>query len=162
MCWLSLWGRLRDEHCPCAWKKPAVAEVKNQAHALFPGKIFSKYCPSYAVRLLQLQAFSSDEHERAPAAAAATIFSSLFCYWCIYTWYLSPITRIILTNLEENRTFRIQFILTKCLRKTTLFLSMLNYSSFSLILIKFLRIGLFSNKNKKKATQINEENVYSI
>lgn len=54
--------------------------------------------------------------------------------------------RIILTNHKENRPFRIQFVLTKCLRKITLFLSMLNYSSFSLILIKFLRVGIFSKK----------------
>lgn len=83
-------------------------------------------------------------NKREPAAVAVTIFSSLFCYWCIYTWFLSTIMRIILTNHTENRPFRIQFILTKCLRKITLFLSMLNYSSFSLILIKFLRVGIFS------------------
>lgn len=121
---------------------------------------------SCAVRMLQLSASASDERERELAATAATIFSSLFCYWCIYTWFLLTIMRIILTNHKENRPFRIQFILTKRLRKITLFLSMLNYSSFSLILIKFLRVGIFSKKNsfhwQKKATQINEENVYSI
>lgn len=141
-------------------------EVQNQAHTPVPRKKFYKHRLSYTVRLLQFPASPSDEQEREPAAVAATIFSSLFCYWCIYTWFLLTIMRIILTNHKENRPSRIQFVLTKCLRKITLFLSMLNYSSFSLILIKFLRVGIFSKKNsfhwQKKATQINEENVYSI
>lgn len=158
---------LEDEDCPSAWEKPeGPGSAKSSSHPCSQENNFYKHRLSYTVRLLQFPASPSDEQEREPAAVTATIFSSLFCYWCIYTWFLLTIVRIILTNHKENRPSRIQFVLTKCLRKITLFLSMLNYSSFSLILIKLLRVGIFSKKIsfhwQKKATQINEENVYSI
>lgn len=144
------WSQTQQaEDRPSTWEKSEVpASTKSSSCPCSQGKNFFEHRLSYTVRLLQAPASPSDEQEREAAAAAATIFSSLFCYWCIYTWFLLTIMRIILTNHKENRPFRIQFVLTKCLRKITLFLSMLNYSSFSLILIKFLRVGILSKKKK--------------
>lgn len=171
--------RLR-EACPCVGTggpkhsrlktvhplRKGLKSLEMELMSRFPEKKILCLLFLCTVRLLQLSASASDEQERVLAATAATIFSSLFCYWCIYTWLLLTIMRIILPNCKENRPFRIQFVLTKCLRKITLFWSVLNYSSFSLILIKFLRAGIIRKKNsfhwQKKATQINEENVYSV
>ena len=69
------------EDCPSAWEKSEVpGSLKSSSYPCSQEKNFFRHHLSYTVRLLQLPTSPSDEQEREPAAAAATIFSSLFCY----------------------------------------------------------------------------------
>lgn len=76
------WSQTQQaEDRPSTWEKSEVpASTKSSSCPCSQGKNFFEHRLSYTVRLLQAPASPSDEQEREAAAAAATIFSSLFCY----------------------------------------------------------------------------------